>query len=558
MATIVYLDVDDEITSAAARLRSATHADVALVLPYGSRLSTSRMNFRLLAREAAQHGRRIAVVAPDAGTRALAASAGLAAFASVAEYEHAGENEETGGRGGGGSSTDADGQATVAARPVASDAQAATLVMPPPPAAAAAAHPAAAAARPAADVRIAPSRRRGIRLRGGVIALAGLLALVVLVGGVAAYLYLPTATITIQPRVETIRLPPFTVTADPNVTEVDPDSAVIPATRIEIPVSAAVEQAATGQRVEETRATGSIRFESINTVGPVAVPEGTRVSTLGGIVFVTAEAVTVPAAQVAGSTIERGVATARIRARLGGPEGNVEAGDITQVPDFLRTQQVAAINPAATSGGTREVFQQVQQADVDAAVEALRAQLAREFEAALGDPPGVPDGATTFPDAAVLGEPVITPDPATLVGQEVASFTLEATASGTVLAVDEAPLTGIVESRIASQVSPDRELVPGSIEPQVGEGVVAEGVVRFTLSATAAEVALLDPAEIEARVLGRPLAEVERDLAGLGAVQVEAWPDFVTTVPTLDERVEVIIADPGEEAPDAPEPVPSG
>ena len=91
MATIVYLDVDDEITSAATRLRDAGETRVALVLPFGSRLATSRMNFRLLSREAFTHGRRLAIVAPDGGTRALAASAGLPVFASVAEYEESDE-----------------------------------------------------------------------------------------------------------------------------------------------------------------------------------------------------------------------------------------------------------------------------------------------------------------------------------------------------------------------------------------------------------------------------------------------------------------------------------
>jgi len=624
MPTIVYLDVDDEITSAAARLRDAPESHVALVLPHGSRLSTSRMNFRLLARQAAQGGRRLSLVAPDAGTRALAASAGLPVFASLAELEESetdpgGSPQETaaappqagaapgsaaaaaarireavtgprvpaadgaagarapggtapapGGRapapggtgpapGGtapapGGAAAAPEGAATPAGTPPRSrhdGAHEATLIMP-------AATADSRSGRHARDVPVV-APRRGFRIRGGALAAAGILALALVVGGVMAWLYLPTTTITIRPRVDTIRLPPFTVTADPTVSEVDADRAVIPAVTIEIPVTASVEQAATGERVEETRATGEVRFESINTVGPVAVAEGTRISTLGGIVFVTTEAVTVPAAQVAGSTIERGVATAGIRARLAGPEGNVEAGDITQVPDFLRTQQVSAINPSPTSGGTREVFQQIQQADVDAALEALDAQLASEFATSIADPPGVPAGSTTFPDAAVLGEAAITPDPESLVGQEVASFTLEASATGTVIAVDEAPLEGIVLSRITAQVSPDYELVPGSIRPSVGEGVASGGVVTFTLSAQASETAVLEPEAIEAEIRGRPVAEVARQLAPLGEVSVEVWPDFVTTVPTFPERVDVVIEPPGDGTADgAAEPVPSG
>jgi hypothetical protein len=49
---IYYLDIDDEVTSAAARIRDSSDTRIALVLVGGSRVATSRINFRLLAREA--------------------------------------------------------------------------------------------------------------------------------------------------------------------------------------------------------------------------------------------------------------------------------------------------------------------------------------------------------------------------------------------------------------------------------------------------------------------------------------------------------------------------
>src|SRR3954447_17488237 len=88
-AAVIYLDVEDEITSAASRIRSTVERRRALVLPAGSRVSTSRINFRLLEREATSRGRDLAIVAPEASTRALAASAGLPAFATVVDYEDA-------------------------------------------------------------------------------------------------------------------------------------------------------------------------------------------------------------------------------------------------------------------------------------------------------------------------------------------------------------------------------------------------------------------------------------------------------------------------------------
>ena len=70
--TLVYLDIDDEITTAAARIRTAPDARVGMVVPFGSRVATARINFRLLAREAHDAGRRLDIVAPDASARALA------------------------------------------------------------------------------------------------------------------------------------------------------------------------------------------------------------------------------------------------------------------------------------------------------------------------------------------------------------------------------------------------------------------------------------------------------------------------------------------------------
>ena len=89
MSGIIYLDIDDEITSAATRIRDAKDARVALVLPAGSRVATSRINFRLLAREAQSRRRQLSIVAPEGSARSLAASAGLPAYSSVTEYEEA-------------------------------------------------------------------------------------------------------------------------------------------------------------------------------------------------------------------------------------------------------------------------------------------------------------------------------------------------------------------------------------------------------------------------------------------------------------------------------------
>jgi len=57
--TVCYFDIDDEITNAVFRVRAADSSLVTLVLPRGSRIATSRINFLILAREARARSRTL-------------------------------------------------------------------------------------------------------------------------------------------------------------------------------------------------------------------------------------------------------------------------------------------------------------------------------------------------------------------------------------------------------------------------------------------------------------------------------------------------------------------
>src|SRR5665811_761028 len=90
--------------------------------------------------------------------------------------------------------------------------------------------------------------------------LVGLLVLAFLgvAGGTAAYLLLPTASIVLTVR--SAPLPPvtFVVTADPDVTAPDPAAAVVPATRLELPLTANGTFKASGKRVDEAAGSGAV------------------------------------------------------------------------------------------------------------------------------------------------------------------------------------------------------------------------------------------------------------------------------------------------------------
>ena len=633
---VLYLDVDDEITSAASRVRSAEEIRVAVVLPYGSRVATSRINFRLLARDATVNGKRLSIIAGDAATLALAASAGLPIYASVAEYESALEAEkaEKAQSNGGPPATGvaaavADVEspsgdtsaveapvseaedAEPAARPgrggsrrkaakqqATEDAATATAVaatsipafpeladQPPstsirarpsrhavPPGAelpgAAAAAPAppepvpvpavsppfeprpatrAPAAVPAARVIAdTPSRPTildrpfaPLTTRMPIAIAIAVLALAVVVGGVGAYLLLPTATVVITPREASIGPIDLRITASPQTTEPDQAAKLVPATTVDVPVEASQTFNVTGKRVEETKAKGRVRFRNFDFTSSNTIPKGSVVSTQRGIRFRTDKSITIKRAERVLFQIVPASASVDVTAVNAGTDGNVEPNTITVIPRGEDPLTLDVTNPDATKGGKRDEFPRIAQADIDKATTALRAALTTAFEEKVADPAIAGEGTKVFPETASLGEPTLTTDPATLIGDEVATFDLGATASGTVLAVDESTVTTVASADIATHVEPGYALVDGSSEVSPAQGVVEGGVITFPVTITARQVLQLDTAAIESEIRGKPLAEAQTILQRYGTPELSVWPDWVGTIPTIDARVDV-------------------
>lgn len=547
MATIVYLDAEDEITSAAARIRSAAEPRVGLVLPFGSRVATSRINFRLLAREAMNNERRLDIIAPDASARALAASAGLPVFGSVGEYEEALEHggpalEATAAARAAAAEAAGGGAATAGgtgpARRTAGDT--ARMTAGPP-------HEGAPdATEEPGDLRDLPSVRPPRRLPGRAMVLA-VIMLLVAAGAVAAagYLLLPSAVITITPHIEAVGPISFTVHADPVATGADAEAGVIPAQTLTIPVESQAEFPATGRRVTRTAATGGVRWTNCDPTASYTIPSGTVVKTADGIGFSTDEQVFLPVATPTGTPGRFNCQTSEVAvtAVKPGPTGNVDAGAISVIPARYNRNVIEVTNPAATSGGTREVFQRVSQADVDAAVEQLTKDLDAQFASEVQNPARVPPGMTVYPDTATLSDPVPSVDPTTLVGQEVDSFTLRMTAQGTVVAVDPSPIVSIARDRLTGQVRDGYQLVNGSTRVDVGDGQVVAGEVTFPVTGSAKQRRPIDAVALEAEVLGLSETDAEARLAPYGDVTIELWPDWVHAVPSLTQRVTLTVND---------------
>jgi hypothetical protein len=597
VATIVYLDVEDEITSAAARIRAAADSRVALVVPFGSRVATSRINFRLLAREAMVNGRRLDIVAPDASARALAASAGIPVFASVGEYEGAldappdddddgpstrrraavvgaaaaGGAAALGAAGAAGAIGPADGApgangAASGRAPSTATADAPTVRQArpapvPSPRDAADDEALDAALQRGRDVPVAKARRRGPG--AGLVAGVILLLVGLAIAGVAAFLFLPAADITVTPQVKPVGPIQLTVRADPSATAVDPAAGVIPAQTVTIPVEVSGDFPATGVRTVTTPAKGGVRWKNCDPSSAYTIPRGTIVSTPSGIRFGIDEDVFLPVAVIQGGgtnvNLRCQTSEVSVTATDPGPAGNVPAGTIRIVPARYNRNLVSVNNPQPTTGGTKQEFPKVTKKDVDGATAQLRQQLQSAFEAALADPANIPPGTTVFPDTAVLGTAQPSVDPQTLVGTEGQSFTLGLSADGTVTAVDRTPVEAIAKGALDDAVNPGYRLVDGSTRVDVGDGTVVNGTVEFPVSGSAKQVQPVDAAALLPLVLGQSEGRARAALEPYGDVRIVLWPGFVSTVPSFDRRVNLVVAPPHDPnpQPSAPAATPS-
>jgi hypothetical protein len=559
MATpILYLDADDEITSAAARIRSTEADRIALVLPYGSRLATSRINFRLLAREAAERGKTIEIVAADSSARALAAAAGLTVHPSVAAFEAGASGvlgAGTDGAPGAATTGEAAGAATSSAAatavvvpergnvvridpPGSDDAPTGVIIV-----------PRRSSERVPVVGRVKPPVRTGVAVGASV----GILALVV-VAAILAFLLLPSATIVLAPRSTQVGPLADSVEARPDVTAPDATTMQIPSKPYPFGAEASGTFTTTGKKVTDTAGTGNVTFANFDTGGSNTIPAGAIVKTESGIAFRTLEAANLPPASISffpPFPVSPSTATVPVVAVVSGESGNVPPNTIIVVPKGENKNLTKVTNQDATSGGTHTESPQVSQADVTKAMATLNTQLAADFDTKIQAAVGVPAGTTLFPETKSLGVPTPSVDPKTLVGQQVATFDLALTAAGTVVGVDASPVKTVAEARLRSRVDAGSRLDPASITIDIGAPTVTGDTVTFPVTMHGTETKTVDQAALLAAIRGLDLPAARAKLQPFGDADIRVWPDWVTSIPTNADRVSLTIGSP------APAPSPS-
>jgi len=386
---VVYVDVDDEITSIIDKMQAADGRIVALVLPKRAALLQSIVNMKLLKRSADDKKKRVVLITTEAGLLPLAGAAGLHVASTLQSVP------------------------AVPAVPGADDADD-VINEPTAPAALAddpddtidlsnssstaigdlAGIPAAAAinrnepetidldntegAAPAVAVAAkAPKTKKNSKLkvpnfsRFKVLIALGVLLLVAL--GVFLYLalaVLPKATVTILTNSSDVKTN-ATVTLDPKATTVSSDLSTIPASVQQKQQSSTQQVPSTGSKNSGNKASGSVTMSagSCGSDVPNDVPAGTGLSA-NSLTYITQSNVSfVPTISKGKCTFQSANPT-NIVAQSPGANYNTSATSLS----VAGRSDVTAKASDAISGGTDNIVKVVSQADIDNAKQKLSTQ----------------------------------------------------------------------------------------------------------------------------------------------------------------------------------------
>jgi len=534
---LLYLEPDDEVTSVVRRLREADATRVVLVASGRTKATTSAVAMRLLAQVAQEEGREIALVA-DPGARALAAEAGIAAFASVADANVEGAVPAAPPpaarapihvvRGAGEPAAPdqpAAVAAAVAAVPLASRLDETQAV----PAARAAS---AAAPKPSARAPQRPPSRRRSRPAARSVPRAAIAAIVVLLlmAGAAFATVLPGATVTIHP--DPLAVGPESYSVRPPVQASDTE-----------PLQSTKGGEASGHRTRRTAATGVVTLFNYSQ-SSVFVPRGTVVSFDSVVFFATQQDVTVPNT----GFFFPGSADVAVEAVEPGSGGNVPSDAINRVEDGDVDQQLRqgapqnrrVRNDGPTEGGTEQELNVVRRMDVVR----VRNAITRDLEAQLADLL-TSDPERVYPTVVPPRADIPVPDD--LVGHVSEDpFTFELT--GTMPVDRTFVLRADVESEATEAfladegaVPPNTTLAEDTIGVDVGEAALDGETIVVQTTVTADAVPDLDQESIRRSLVGMTAAQAQAALANIGPASVDLWPGWVDRVPRIDWRISISV-----------------
>jgi len=362
---------------------------------------------------------------------------------------------------------------------------------------------------------------------------AGALGLALVVGGgtlLALYRAVPTAQITLALAPRALGPVPIAISVSA-AEQTDPETGAVQGQLAPVTIERTVVVTATDTQPLGDRAKGSVTFTNASHT-TVPIPDQTRVATVDGVEFVTQWAIR----GIAPGASER----VDVRAARQGEEGNVEAGTITVIVEPGLAAQLGqgggVTNPEPTSDGTTANTPVFSQADYDAAVAQLTADLTDGLRTAVPAPEA---GIIAFPGTAQQRGVVVVDQAASdIVGAIGPETRLSGSLGANVLTVARDQVEEVARHLLAAAAAPS-SVVPGA-RIDLGEPTITGDHARYRATGSGVMYGL--PVTIDAlreEVRSKTIPEAQRILRPYGTATITLSPDFLPALPDDPSRIEI-------------------
>ena len=546
----LYLEVDEDITSAIDKLKHSAEGSVQIVVPKRSTMLQSIINLKLLKKAAEQGGKELVLVTSDRIATELAARVGLAVAPSIGAKpvitevnipEALKSNEEV---------IEADDPEPP---PIPTEAKSKIFKKPvmkrlpisdgPPPSGlplppdGQAGELAVATAASAAD---------GAKKGGPKVPNFGRLQKRVMWVGLAAFLvvgylvlmYLFTAAkVTLYATGTKVEVD-ATFAVDPALKTTDQAKSVLAGQIVTISKDLSGPFTPTGKKDVGTKAGGTVTVSNCTT-NPQPLVAGTRFVAPDNKLFRSSTDSTVPPATYPVGLCVPGKIDITVTADVNGDSYN-EAPANYSMPAL--SIPVITAHGAQMSGGTTKTITIVAQSDVDTEKAAL---LDKDKDNSTRDLQGrVPSGFVALPSSQTAAADSVTPTPA--VGAEGETATLALKVTYTVLAVKQSEYESMLHSQEQKQVGDKNQIYDDGLA--AAQVTVTDkdstGRQNFHLTTEAFGGTKLDKTQIAAKLKGQRYGDATTTAAGLPGVtraDISISPGWVSQMPSRPDKISITI-----------------
>jgi len=568
---VIYIDVEDEITSIIDKLENAKSADVSLVLPKRAATLQSIVNMRLLKRAADTAKKEVVLVTAETALLPLAGAAKLAVAKSLQATPAIPSPPQMPTEAASAASKNPDGTGPVnlkdddasevneedLPKKINYDKSIGALAdaheIDHPEAIEIGDDEEAAVEQTAKKTEKLPKAPKGStskvpnfdRFRKKLaLGIAGLVALIIFL--ILAIFILPKATITIDTSTTPVSAN-LTLNTSATAKALDETNKIIPAILKSSNQTSSTSVNATGQQNNGNKATGTMVLYNCNQSDTLSgtthtVPAGTGVSN-GGLTYVTQAAAVVPPSHFVGSTCKNDAPSNSVNvvAQAGGTKYNQAASSGYSVYGFPSMSGTGS----QMSNGTDNITTIVSQSDVDNAKNSITSAQTSAYSKTMEDQLAS-QGYYVLTSTLKVTDPTATASPD--VGQPASTSTVNLQINYSVLAVKKSDLTKAIQDAVASQIDKskqkveDTDILAGAQVNVASQSSPTVAVLSITENTSA--VPLIDANTVKQQAAGQKTGDITASLNSIPGVQnvsVKLSPFWVSKVPKSQGKIKVVL-----------------